>query len=111
MNVRSKTFSALQRRSDENLLAFLQTELALGSTLARVAMTASEMGHRESCERSARHAENTYSEVARFLANPKYAKRITAEQRRKIRFDMVRLRKALDGLPAQHRETSHDRHY
>ena len=40
---------------------------------------------------------------AKSLANPKHAKRVSDEQRRKIEAEMKRLRKALDALPRSHR--------
>ena len=54
------------------------------------------MGH-ESWERSAQHAEDAYSEVERYLGSPRYAERISKEERREIAAG--RLRKALDEVP------------
>ena len=101
MNV--NRLAALQRRSDENLAAFLRTEVDVGLTLVGVAKTTQQMGH-DIWERSAQHAEDAYSEVALFLVNPQYAKRMRDEQRRKIEAGMERLRKALDDLPRSSQE-------
>ena len=90
--------AALRRRSDENLIAFLRTELDLGLTLAGVAITRRDMGS-ENWEQSAEHAENAYSEVGRYLTDPKLAGRLPDEQRREFEAGMKRLRKALDDLP------------
>ena len=94
-NVLPNRLAALRRRSDENLMAFLRTEVDVGLTLAGVAKTSLGMGH-ESWERSVQHAEDAYTEVVGFLINPQYAERISDEQRRKIEVGMDRLRKALD---------------
>ena len=98
-NVRSNRLAALQRRANENQVVFLETELAFGSTLAEVAPGAVLMDQLERAERTARHAADAYSEVARFLADPKQASRVPDEQRQKIEAGMERLRKELDRLP------------
>ena len=85
------------QRSNENLVALLQTELVDGLTLARVAKAARQRGD-ESWEQSAQHAEEAYSAVGRFLANPLYGKRMTNEQRHRIEVPREELRKELDAL-------------
>ena len=96
--------AALQQRSNENLIAFLRVDLALGLTLTWLARTEGQMRQHESCERSAAYAERAYSEVARYLTDPKHAKRMTDEQHRKIEAEMVKLRKELDALPRSHQQ-------
>ena len=102
-NVLSNRLAALQRRSEENLIAFLRTEVDVGLTLAGVAKTARSMGH-ESWERSVQHAEDAYTEVALFLINPQYAERMPDEQRRKIEAAMEKLRKTLGALPGSNQQ-------
>ena len=105
MNTLSNRLAAFQQRSNENLVAFLRTEVDLGLTLAGVAKTSLGMGH-ESWERSAQHAEDAYSEVERYLGSPRYAERISEEERRKIAAGMERLRKALDEVPRSDQQDS-----
>ena len=95
MHLLPNRLAALRQRSGENLIAFLRTELDLGLTLAGVAITRRDVGS-ESWEQSAQHAEDAYSEVARYLTDPKQAKHVTDEQRREFESGLKRLRKALD---------------
>ena len=79
-------------------MAFLHTELELGLNLVGVAKFARLVGYHQWSGRSAQHAKEVYSEVERYLANPKYAKRLSSRQRRGIAARMDSLRQALDTL-------------
>jgi hypothetical protein len=79
-------------------MAFLHTELELGLNLVGGAKFARMVGYHQWSGRSAGHAKEVYTEVARYLANPKYAKQLSSEQRRGVAARMDNLRKSLDIL-------------
>ena len=80
MNVLPNRLAALRRRSDGNLIAFLHTDLDMDLTLAGVAITRRDMGS-ETWKQSAQHAEDAYSEAARYLTDPKHSGRMPDEQK------------------------------
>ena len=84
--------------SRDYFMAFLHTELELGLNLVGVAKIARLVGYHQWSGRSAKYAREVYSEVERYLSNPKYAKGLSSKQRRGIVARMDRLREALDIL-------------
>ena len=96
MRVPVSHFNIMQWQSRDYFMAFLHTELELGLNLVGVAKFARLVGYHQWSGRSAQHAKEVYSEVEKYLANPKYAKRLSSKQRRGITTRMDNLKKALD---------------
>ena len=96
MHLPSRNISALRRQSCLDSLELLHTELALGLNLVGVAKLAHMAGYDQQSIEAAHYAKEVYSEVARCLASPKYAKDLSRKQRQGISASMGNLRKALN---------------
>jgi len=82
-----------QRRID-----FLNIELAMCSTFAKLAVTHHEAGDREFAERSIENAEYAHAAVLRFLSDSKHSKSLPVEQVQEFTAELQRLRDRLDGI-------------
>jgi len=98
MNGCSAQLAQLQRRSDENLVDFLRTEVAAGFAIAELAETEYQMGNDELGARSAQHVAEAYSTLRRFLADTRHTGRLTGEVRQELTAGAERLKSTLDGL-------------
>ena len=99
MRVPPSHFTIMRSQSRDYFMAFLHTELELGLNLVGVAKFARMVGYHQWSGRSVRHAKEVYTEVARYLANPRYAKQLSSKQRQGVAARMDNLRKCLDRLP------------
>jgi hypothetical protein len=93
----SEKFADSDRKSQTTQL-LLKAELATGHTLAGIAQTKRQVGDDEGGKLARARAEKIYSELGRFLSDPKHAKHLTDEKRRDLMVGMKRLREKLDGL-------------
>ena len=98
MKVPTSHFAIMEWQSRDYFMAFLQTELELGLNLVGVARFARLVGHHRYSGRSVQYAKKVYSEIATYVANPKYSKHLTIKQRQGIEARMDNLRKALDAV-------------
>jgi hypothetical protein len=80
---------------ERSRLDFIRTDLGVCLTLATVAETAYNMGHREHAERTIASAEKGYSDMLRYFSQ---AKGMTAEAESELQSKFKQLRERLDGL-------------
>jgi hypothetical protein len=91
-------FENLQANLDQNLVNFLETDLALCFTFADIAAARIETGNREHGEQAIADAEKGYQTVSRFLAD-RHASHMNAEKKQELTAELQRLRKRLDSIP------------
>jgi hypothetical protein len=94
----SDKFADLEAQTDRNRVQFLQRDLELCFTLASLAETEHDLGHREAANRSVAHAEEGYASIQRFLSDPKHTDHIGGEIGGELMAGLKRLRVTLDGI-------------
>ena len=91
-------FAALRAASEHNLVQFLQTELALCSTLIGLGETEHDIGNVEAAKRSIQHAEEGYATMMRFLSDPKHSQFLSPKDLLEFTDAVTGLRTRLDGV-------------
>ena len=92
----------LRDKIEQGRLEFIRTDLGVCLTLATVAETAYNMGHREHAERTIASAEKGYSDMLRYFSQ---ARGMTAEVESELWAKFTQLRERLDGLRIRHGKT------
>jgi hypothetical protein len=91
-------FEQIRTKLEEERQRFLDADLEMCFTLADLAETRRRIGSHELALMSLRDAEDGYTVVSRFLADPKHTAFMTLDRTQDLNAKLARLRKRLDIL-------------